>query len=90
LEKAKEQAKLEAEGGGQSLEPLEAPAAPVEDEAPKAELERAFLFISYNRTAIDQCSTAFDLLGQRAPMPHPQASYNLAPSVRHLHICAVP
>ena len=41
--KAKEQAKLEAEGGGQSLEPLEAP-APVEDEAPKAEHTLESLF----------------------------------------------
>jgi len=37
--KAKEQTKLEAEGGGQSLEPLEAP-APVEDDAPKVEHNR--------------------------------------------------
>ena len=43
--KAKEQAKLEAEGGGQSLEPLEAPApAPVEDDKPKVEHTLESLF----------------------------------------------
>jgi len=41
--KAKEQAKLEAEGGGQSLEPLEAP-APVEDDKPKVEHTLESLF----------------------------------------------
>lgn len=41
--KAKEQAKLDAEGGGQSLEPVEAP-APVEDDKPKVEHTLESLF----------------------------------------------
>jgi len=41
--KAKEQAKLEAEGGGQALEPLEAP-KPVEEDKPKVEHTLESLF----------------------------------------------